>query len=69
MARKQLPFDKWVEETGLAAKWEARGRADGEARGEARGEQNAWKKAIELMKQGHTVEELERMNPSVPGSK
>jgi hypothetical protein len=59
MAKKELPFDKWVEETGLAAKWEANG--------EVRGGQNAWKKAIELMKQGHTVEELERMTPPVPG--
>jgi hypothetical protein len=65
MAKRGLPFDRWVEETGLAAKWEARGRADGEARGE----QNAWKKAIELMKQGHTVEELERMSPPLPSSK
>jgi hypothetical protein len=30
-------FDQFVEETGLAAKWEARGRLEGEARGEARG--------------------------------
>jgi hypothetical protein len=61
MAKDELPFDKLIEEMGLAAKWEARG--------EARGGQNAWKKAIELMKQGHTVEELERMSPPVPGSK
>jgi hypothetical protein len=46
---------------GLAAKLRAEG--------ETRGGQNAWKKAIELMKQGHTVEELERMTPPVPGSK
>jgi hypothetical protein len=65
MARRGLPFDRLVEEMGLAAKWEA----NGEVRGEARGEQNAWKKAIELMKQGHTVEELERMSPPVPSSK
>jgi hypothetical protein len=51
MAEEGLPFDRWVEETGLAAKWEARGG------------KNAWEKAIELLKQGHTVEELERMPP------
>jgi hypothetical protein len=57
MAKDELPFDKLLEEMGLVAKWEARGG------------QNAWKKAIELMKQGHTVEELERMSPPGPGSK
>jgi hypothetical protein len=61
MAKDKLPFDKWVEETGLAAKWEANG--------EARGEKTGWEKALKLLKQGHTVEELERMAPPVPGSK
>jgi hypothetical protein len=54
MVDEGLPFDKLVEEMGLAAKWEARGKND------------AWKEAIELMKQGYTVEELERMTPRSP---
>jgi hypothetical protein len=62
MAGEGLPFDKWVEETGLAAKW----RAEGEARGKAQGENKGWKKALEFLKQGHTVEELERMDPPAP---
>jgi hypothetical protein len=57
MAKDELPFDKWVEETGLAAKWEAKG------------EKTGWEKALKFLKQGHTVEELERMTPSVPGNK
>jgi hypothetical protein len=57
VAKRGLPFDRLVEEMGLAAKLRAEGG------------QNAWKKAIELMKQGHTVEELERMGPPVPASK
>jgi hypothetical protein len=57
MADEGLPFDRWVEETGLAAKWEAQAYA--------RGEKTGWEKALGLMKQGYTVEELERMGPSV----
>jgi hypothetical protein len=61
MARRGVSFDKFMEEIGLAAKYEARG--------EANGGKKAWKKAIKLMKQGYTVEELERMSPPVPNSK
>jgi primase-polymerase (primpol)-like protein len=58
MAKDELPFDKWIEETGLAAKWRAEGK------------ETAWKEAIDLIKQGHTVEELERMSPlAAPSSK
>jgi hypothetical protein len=57
-----LPFDKWVEETGLAAKWRAEGRVEGKAEGK----KDAWKEAIAFLKQGHTVEELERMSPPDP---
>jgi hypothetical protein len=57
MAKRGLPFDRWVEETGLAAKWEARGK------------QNALKETIAFLKQGHTVEELEQMVLPAPGSK
>jgi hypothetical protein len=66
MAGDELAFDKWVEETGLAAKWRAQGIAIGEAQGEARGEKTGWEKALEFLRQGYTVEELERMNPSTP---
>jgi hypothetical protein len=59
MADEVLAFDQWVEEMGWAAKW----RAEGEARGKARGKKDAWKEAIDLLKQGYTVEELEQMNP------
>jgi hypothetical protein len=56
MAKDELPFDKLIEEMGLAAKWEARG------------EKNGLKKALEFLKQGHTVEDLERMIPPAPNS-
>jgi hypothetical protein len=39
------------------------GEARGEARGVTIGEKNAWQKAIELLKQGYTVEQLEQMRP------
>jgi hypothetical protein len=64
MAKKELPFDRLVEEMGLAAKW----RAEGEVRGEARGKKTAWKEAIALMKQGYTVEDFERMTPPTLGT-
>jgi hypothetical protein len=50
-----------LEEMGLIAKWRAEGKKDAW--------QEGWKGAIELLKQGHTVEELERMSPPVPTSK
>jgi hypothetical protein len=53
VAKRGLPFDRLVEEMGLAAKL----RAEGEKTG--------WEKALKLLKQGHTVEELERMTPPV----
>jgi hypothetical protein len=56
MADEGLPFDRLIEEMGLAAKLRAEG------------EQNGWKKALEFLKQGHTVEDLERMSPPVPTS-
>jgi hypothetical protein len=72
MSDEIAAFDQWVEEMGWAAKWRAEGAAEGEvrgeARGEARGEKTGWKKAIDLLKQGHTVEDLERMSPSAPSS-
>jgi hypothetical protein len=65
MAGKGLPFDRLIEEMGLAAKWEARG----EIRGEIRGEKNGLKKAVEFLEKGHTVEELKRMIPTTPRGK
>jgi hypothetical protein len=68
MAGEGLPFDKLIEEMGLAAKWEARGKIEGEAQGEARGEKNGWEKALKFLEEGHTVEELKRMIPPAPNS-
>jgi hypothetical protein len=62
MVNEGLPFDRLIEEMGLAAKWRAEGKIEGEARGENKG----WKKALDFLKQGHTVEELERMGPPSP---
>ncbi|MDR0597938.1 MAG: hypothetical protein LBG14_05465 [Treponema sp.] len=62
MSDEVAAFDQWVEEMGWAAKW----RAEGEARGEARGEKTGWQKALDLLKRGYTVEDLERMNPPSP---
>jgi hypothetical protein len=69
MATDELPFDKLIEEMGLAAKWRAQGEVLGEALGEARGEKTGWEKALEFLKQGHTVEDLERMVSPAPGEK
>jgi hypothetical protein len=71
MADGEVTLEEVLEDAGLIAKWEKRGEARGliigEARGltigEARGEKNAWQKAIALLKQGHTLEQLERMSP------
>jgi hypothetical protein len=52
MADKELTLDEVLEEAGLTAKWEKRG------------EKTGWEKAIELLKQGYTVEQLEQMSPS-----
>jgi hypothetical protein len=62
MADGALPFNELMEELGLTAEWERRG----EARGEAKGEKNGWEKAIGLLKQGYTLEQLEQMSPGGP---
>jgi hypothetical protein len=62
MAANGITIDEVLEKAGLAAKWEKRGEANGEARGEKKG----WEKAIELLKQGYTVDQLEQMNPGSP---
>jgi hypothetical protein len=59
MANGELTLEDVLEKAGLVAKWEKRGEARGEKRGEARG----WEKAVELVKQGYTAEQLERMSP------
>jgi hypothetical protein len=59
MADKKLTLEEMLEKVGLTAEWEKRG----EARGEARGEKNTWQKVIGLLKQGYTVDQLERMSP------
>jgi hypothetical protein len=49
---EEITLDEVLEEAGLTKKWEARG------------EKTAWEKFVMLMKQGYTVDELERMTPS-----
>jgi hypothetical protein len=70
MANGKLSFEELMEKIGLAAEWEKRGEARGEARGkaigEAKGEKIGWEKAVELLKKGYTVEQLEQMSPSSP---
>jgi hypothetical protein len=53
---EKATFDEVLERMGLTAKWEDRGRAIGE--------KTAWEKVVSLMKQGYTVDELERMAPA-----
>jgi hypothetical protein len=65
MAKGQKTLEEVLEKAGLTAKWEQRGEARGEAKGKAIGEKNAWQKAIELLRQGYTVEQLERMKPGL----
>jgi hypothetical protein len=60
MANGELTPEEVLEKAGLTTKREKRG----EAKGEAKGEKNAWRKAIELLKQGCTVEQLEQMTPA-----
>jgi hypothetical protein len=59
MRKKKLTLHDVLEKSGLTAEWERRG----EVRGEALGEKTAWEKAISLLKQGYTVEQLEQMDP------
>jgi hypothetical protein len=60
----ELTLDEVLEKFGLTAKWEAAGEIRGEARGKAEGEKSAWEKMVTMLKQGYTVDELERMPPS-----
>jgi hypothetical protein len=66
MGKKKLTWQEVLEESGLTAKWEERGKVRGEVLGEARGKRTAWMEAISLLKQGYTVEQLEQMDPVDP---
>jgi hypothetical protein len=52
MRKKKLTLDDVLEESGMTAKWEQRG------------EKTGWERAISLMKQGYTAEQLEQMDPA-----
>jgi hypothetical protein len=58
MTDEGLPFDELMEELGVTARWERRA--------EARGEKTGWEKAIELLRKGYTLKQLEQMNPGGP---
>jgi hypothetical protein len=51
MGKKKLTWREVLEESGLTAEWKVQG------------ERTAWGKAISLLKQGYTVEQLEQMDP------
>jgi hypothetical protein len=55
MGKKKLTWREVLEESGLTAEWEERG--------ETRGKRTAWMEAINLLKRGYTVEQLEQMDP------
>jgi hypothetical protein len=71
MGKKKRTWREVLEESGLTAEWEERGEVRGKilgeilgkAQGEVQGERTAWGKAISLLKQGYTVEQLEQMDP------
>lgn len=62
MADKKETLEEMLERIGITAEWEKRG----EARGKTRGEKTGWEKAIELLRQGYTLEQLEQMSPGGP---
>ncbi|MDR2070313.1 MAG: hypothetical protein LBP81_02700 [Treponema sp.] len=70
--QEAITLDEVLEEAGLTVKWEKRGEERGEKRGEERGrrigEKSGWEKAIELLKQGYTVDQLEQMVSEGPAS-
>jgi hypothetical protein len=63
MANGEVTLEDVLEKAGLIAKWEKRGEAKGVAIGEAKGEETGWEKAIGLLEQGYTVDQLKRMSP------
>jgi hypothetical protein len=50
----EMTLEKVLEESGLTAKWEARGEVRGEARGIAKGEA----RVLDLLKSGKPPEEI-----------
>jgi hypothetical protein len=55
MRKKKLTLEDVLEESGMTVEWEQKG--------EARGKKVGWERAISLLKQGYTVEQLEKMDP------
>jgi hypothetical protein len=66
MANGEVTLEDVLEEVGLIAKWEKRGEARGVVIGEASGKKTGWEEAIGLLKQGYTLDQLERMGPGGP---
>jgi hypothetical protein len=62
MKRKGPTLHEVLERSGITAESEKRG----ETRGKAQGEKAGWERAISLLKQGYTVEQLEKMDPVTP---
>ena len=61
--RKGVTLNEVLEKAGLTVEWETRGKAIGEVQGKAIGAKIAWGKIIALLKEGYTVDQLERMDP------
>ena len=62
MSKSTLTLDMVFENTGLAARWEARGEARGVAMGEARGiEKKAFEVAKNLLGTGFSLEQVARL--------
>jgi hypothetical protein len=59
MGKKRLTLHDVLEESGMTAEWEERGRGQSVVQGG----KAAWERAIDLLKQGYTVEQLEQMDP------
>jgi hypothetical protein len=52
MKKKKLTLNEVLEKSGMTAEWEKRGK------------RTAWEEAISLLKQGYTVEQLEKIDPA-----
>jgi hypothetical protein len=58
--RNEPTLEQVLDQLGFVAKWEAKGKAEGVTIGKKTG----WERAGGLLKQGATLEQLERMGPS-----
>jgi predicted transposase YdaD len=62
LAMEEVTLDEVLEQSGLTAKWEARGRAEGRiegrAEGETEGEARERRRFIEQLKSGKSLEEI-----------